>query len=54
VTLNKEDIAARLEYDLYAGAVKKFLKKGEIPADENLFCYGCVYRFHSKGGHTWE
>ena len=68
VTVSKEDFVALQEGDLYAGAVKKFLKGGETPADEKLAAMlkkdngnfflgadGCVYRrFHSKRGRTWE
>ena len=68
VTVSKEDFVALQEGDLYAGAVKKFLKGGETPADEKLAAMlkkdngnfflgadGCVYkRFHSKQGRTWE
>ena len=62
MTVSKEDFAALQEHNPYAGAVVKFLKKGEATADEKLAAMlkedngnfvleadGCVYRrFHSK------
>ena len=62
MTASKEGFAALQEHDSYAGAVVKFLKKGEATADEKLAALlkedncsfvletdGCVYRrFHSK------
>ena len=68
VIVSKEDFVALQEDDLYAGAVKNFLKEGETPADEKLVAMlkkdnrnfflgadGCVYRrFHSKRGRTWK
>jgi len=64
MTVSKEDFAAIQENDLYAGALMKFLKKGETPVEQKLAATlkkdngnfflgtdGCVYRrFHSKRG----
>ena len=36
MTVSKEDFAAIQENDLYAGALMKFLKKGETPVQQKL------------------